>query len=185
MGAVKRYERERLLSEQRGHGDTVRSAFERRALERDMPDNALLGQPLRQRLRNAKPAVESYVVSLGGPMPYMQRLREIEDETLEHELRLERAWRALASESAADERRFAARWRRAVARWSFHAVNALIEKHNRYFPIEARLPMDPRTGDFALVAGRPYRLQPLDGAWVLERFPAVLAVAHGAEERAA
>ena len=42
MGAVKRYERERLLSEQRGHGDTVRSAFERRALERDMPDNALL-----------------------------------------------------------------------------------------------------------------------------------------------
>ena len=184
MGAVKRYERERLLSEQRGHGDTVRSALERRALERDLPDNALLGRPLRQRLRNAKPAVESYVVSLGGPMPYMQRLREIEDETLEHELRLERAWRALAAESD-DERRFAERWRRAASRWSFYAVNALIEKHNRYYPIEARLPMDPRTGDFALVFGRPYHLQPLDEAWVLERFPADLAAARGAEERAA
>jgi hypothetical protein len=185
MSGVKRYERERLLSEQRGHGDTVRSAVERLALEHDLPDNALLGRPLRQRLRNAKPAAESYVVSLGGPMPYMQRLRAIEDETLEHELRLERAWRALADEAAGDERRFAERWRRTASRWSFFAVNALIEKHNRYYPIEARLPMDPRTGDFALVSGRPYHLQPLDEAWVLERFPADLALARGAEERAA
>jgi hypothetical protein len=37
--------------------------------------------------------------------------------------------------------------------------------------------MDPRTGDHVLVNGRDYRLRPLDAAWVLERFPAELALA--------
>jgi hypothetical protein len=40
--------------------------------------------------------------------------------------------------------------------------------------MEARLPMDPRTGDFVKVDGKPYRRRPLDAAWVLERFPPVL-----------
>ena len=35
--------------------------------------------------------------------------------------------------------------------------------------------MDPRTGEYALVNGRDYRLEPLDAAWVLERFPADLS----------
>jgi hypothetical protein len=34
--------------------------------------------------------------------------------------------------------------------------------------------MDPRTGDFVLVNGRPYRLQPLGADWILARFPAAL-----------
>ena len=182
---MKRYERERLLAEQRGTGDTVRSALERRAIERDLPDNGLAGRPLRQRLRNAKPAAESYVVSLGGPLPYMQRLRDIEEETAEHERRLERAWRALADECRGDARRFEERWRRTLARWTFYGVNALVEKHNRYYPVEARLPMDPRTGDYALVAGRPYWLAPLDADWALERFPPDLAAARRDDARAA
>ena len=39
--------------------------------------------------------------------------------------------------------------------------------------VEARLRMDPRRRDYALVNGRDYRLQPLDAAWALSRFPAV------------
>jgi hypothetical protein len=39
--------------------------------------------------------------------------------------------------------------------------------------------MDPRTGDYALVGGRPYRREPLDAAWVLERFPASRAENRG------
>ena len=64
-----------------------------------------------------------------------------------------------------------------AARRNFHAVNDLIEKHNLYYPAEARLPMDPRTGDFVLVGGAPYRLRPLDAGWVLERFPLSSALA--------
>jgi hypothetical protein len=106
----------------------------------------------------------------------MQRLRAIEAEVAEHERALEAAWRELAS-TARDAESFAARWRRRVARWSFAAVNELIEKHNRYYPIEARLPMDVKSGDFALVNGERYDRRPLDEAWALERFPASLAAA--------
>ena len=58
-----------------------------------------------------------------------------------------------------------------MERWDFGNVNELIDRHNRYYPAESRLPMDPRTGDFVLVNGRPYRRTPLDAAWALDRFP--------------
>jgi hypothetical protein len=31
--------------------------------------------------------------------------------------------------------------------------------------------MDPRTRDFVLVGGAPYRRRPLDAEWILDRFP--------------
>ena len=55
--------------------------------------------------------------------------------------------------------------------WNFSEVNDLIDRHNRWYPIEARLAMDPRTRDYVKVGGRPYRREPLDLAWILERFP--------------
>jgi hypothetical protein len=66
---------------------------------------------------------------------------------------------------------FAASWQERAAHWSFDEVNDLIDRHNRWYPVESRLPMDPRTGDYALVNGRDYRLSALDAAWVLDRFP--------------
>jgi hypothetical protein len=117
------------------------------------------------------------VLSLGGPAPYMRRLRQIEQETEEHERRLEQAWRALAGRCVGDGAAFARRWRRLAERHSFDAVNDLIDRHNRYYPAEARLPMDPRSRDFALIGGKPYRRPRLDTSWVLERFPPVLAEA--------
>ena len=51
-------------------------------------------------------------------------------------------------------------------------MNDLIERHNRWYPIESRLPMDPRRRDYVLVNGRDYRLRPLDAAWALALFPA-------------
>ena len=172
---MERRERERILGGQRWQGETIRERRQRTALERDLEFNTLKGKPIRQRLRNATPGADTYVVSLGGPLPYMQRLRMIEDETAEHERRLAGAWRELAETSDGDADAFAHTWRAIAERWTFTAVNALIERHNRYYPAESRLPMDPRTGDFALVHGRRYTLDPLDAAWVLARFPARLA----------
>ena len=50
-------------------------------------------------------------------------------------------------------------------------MNELIDCHNRNFPAESRLPMDPRTRDFVRVNGRPYLREPLDARWILECFP--------------
>ena len=176
-GVVDRRERERILREGGVRDSTVRAQSERSLLEQDLDGSPLKGRRLPQRLRNFRPAVDRYVVSLGGPLPYMRRLRQIELEIEEHERRLAGAWRELAESCAGDPGRFARRWRQIAERWRFDAVNDLIERHNRWYPAEARLPMDPRSGDFVLIAGRPYRRLLLDATWVLERFPPDIAAA--------
>ena len=166
-----RREREAILGEWGVRDDTLRGRREREALARELEDSPLRGRPLRDRWRNWRPEAESYIASLGGPLPYMQRLRAIHDETEEHHARLGFAWRRLADECRHDPSEFARRWRETAARWRFDSVNELIDRHNRWFPAEARLPMDPRTRDYALVGGEPYRRRPLDTAWILEYFP--------------
>jgi hypothetical protein len=164
----------RTLKEIMGQGATrPETPQERRArevIEADLEASPVKGAPLRQRLRNFRPDAESAVRALGGPTVWMRRLRAIEDAVEQHERQLEEAWQALAAELR-DAAEFAETWRRQARHWSFAQVNELIERHNRNFPAEARLPMDPRTRDFIRINGRPYQRQPLDEEWILERFP--------------
>ena len=132
-------------------------------LEQDVRDSPLKGRPLPLRLRNFRPDADSYLASLGGPRPYMARLREIAALTAVHEQALAEAYAAHGDDADA--------WASLVEGWDFGDVNELIDRHNRWYPAESRLPMDPRTGDYALVNGRSYRRSPLDAAWVHERFP--------------
>lgn len=39
-------------------------------------------------------------------------------------------------------------------------MNALVEAHNRYYPIEANLPVDPRTGAYLVKRGTPFEPEP-------------------------
>ena len=170
-----RSERDAILGEWGVREGTARDALQRRRLERELAGSGLEGRAVDRRLRNFRPSPDRYVASLGGPLPYMVRLRQIHDETLAHADRLGEAWLELARECAGNGALFARRWRATAARWNFTAVNELIERHNRYYPAESDLPMDPATGDFVLVGGKPYRKRPLDAEWVLERFRPVLA----------
>jgi hypothetical protein len=150
---------------------------ERAGLEEDLRSIPLHGRPLPLRLRNFRPRADAYLASAGGPRPYMLRLRSIEVEVVRHEDALEAAWHALADECAGDAARFSLRWRSTARTWSFDDVNDLIDRHNRWYPIESRLPMDPRSGTYVLVNGRDYRLAPLGPEWVLRRFPDRLSLA--------
>jgi len=172
---VHRKDREAILGEWGLREPTAREQAEQSMLDQDLEGSPLRGKPLHSRLRNFRPAVDRYVASLGGPLPYMRRLRQIELE--QHARRLDEAWRELAAECGADRAEFARRWCLLAERWSFTAVNELIERHNRWYPAEARLPMDPRSGDFVLVGGRPYEREPLDADWILDRLPAELRLA--------
>ena len=142
---------------------TPPSQAERRRLEAAQDLNPLTGRSLPRRIRRFRVEADRYFASLGGPLPYMQRLKRIDDET-------ERQTRLLA-EAYAEHGSDPAAWRRIAERWNFSEVNDLIERHNRWYPVEARLAMDPRTRDYVQVGGRPYRREPLDQAWILERFP--------------
>ena len=143
---------------------------ERELLEADLDSSPVKGEPLRQRLRNFRPDAESAIRALGGPTVWMRRLRAIEDALDQHERQLEEAWRALATETT-DAAGFARAWHEQARRWSFARVNELIERHNRNFPAEARLPMDPRTRDFVRINGRRYERDTLGEEWILTRFP--------------
>jgi hypothetical protein len=146
------------------------SPVERR-IERSFEDDQGVGKPLSRRARQTRRSVESYLRA--GVLPrYMERLREIERETEEQKARLMRAYRALKEECAGDAELFAQLWRRRAARWRFDKLNALIGEHNEWYPIEASLPMDPRTRDYQRIRGRSYRRDPLDAEWVLREFPA-------------
>lgn len=69
-----------------------------------------------------------------GPPAYIRRRKAIED------LQAQLALRAAAGETFAPE---------------LVKLNQLIDRHNRYYPIEANLPIDPRTGRL-LERGRPW-----------------------------
>jgi hypothetical protein len=92
----------------------------------------------------------------------MQRARLIDDEIERHRARLTEAYELFGDDPT--------RWRRVAERWNFTEVNELIERHNRWYPIEARLPMNPRTKDYVEVGGRPYWREPLDAEWILEQW---------------
>lgn len=171
---MEKAERDRIMRQQIVLPETPKQRREHAALQEDLKSIALTGKPLRLRLRHFRSSAESYLVSAGGPLPYMLRLREIEVQTAAHQAALEDAWRRLAGECPGDSRRFTRRWRSTARNWRFEEVNELIDRHNRWYPVESRLPMDPRTGDYALVNGRDYRLAPLDSGWILERFPPAL-----------
>src|SRR5690348_4958489 len=96
MASVDRKEREQILGEWPVRDGSVRERAEGSVLERELEGSPLKGKPLPARLRNFKPAVDKYVASLGGPLVYMQRLRQIEIESAVHEERLAATWRALA-----------------------------------------------------------------------------------------
>ena len=142
--------------------ETPRDRQERRVLEADLAESPVAGRPVRTRLRNFKPDAESAIRALGGPLVWMRRLRAIEDAYDQHVRQLDDAYRET---DPAD-------WPRVARQWDFSEINHLIERHNRYFPMEARLPMDPRTRDFVRINGRRYERESLDAEWIFRRWPA-------------
>jgi hypothetical protein len=175
---VKPHERESILREDAPRAQTGRERRQLEGLAEDVRSSPLRGRALPLRLRNFRPAADGYLASLGGPLPYMLRLREIDALTDAHRRVLESRWNALAGEER-DPRAFARRWRAEVQATSFDEVNDLIDRHNRWYPAEARLPMDPRRGDYALVNGRDYRRRPLGPDWALQQFPSEIGADAG------
>jgi hypothetical protein len=151
--------------------DDLRTPVEKTLARSFIDPESGYGKPLSRRTRQTKRSVESYLK--GGVLPrYMERLREIETGTRTERRLLERAYRELREEWGHDADEFARRWRERVRTWRFDRVNHLIREHNEWYPIEANLPMDPRTRDYVLLRGRSYRRSELTPRWAFEQFPA-------------
>jgi hypothetical protein len=166
---VERRGREAILKQDVTRAETPRDRREAEALDEDMRGNPLAGAPLRRRLRNFRPDAGAQLAALGGPLAWMRRLRAIEIAIDLHRAQLGEALDELRAVYGGAE--LERRWHEVAERWDFSEVNDLIERHNRHYPAESLLPMNPRTGDFVLVNGRPYTREPLDRDWILARFP--------------
>jgi hypothetical protein len=168
---MEKAERDAILRQGIVLPETPRHRREGEGLEQDLRSSPYRGKPVSLRLTNFRPRADSYLAAARGPLAYMLRLHEIERLTAQHQERLEEAWGALALQCAGDVARFEQEWREIAEGWSFDEVNDLIDRHNRWYPVEAQLAMDPRTGDYVLVNGRDYRRAVLEADWILERFP--------------
>jgi hypothetical protein len=112
--------------------------------------------------RNFTISLEDRVRALGGPPAYIRRKRAIEDiedallGRVREKMEKGAGYEAIARDAQTDGTL------RDLAR-----VNELIEKHNRYYPIEANLPYSFKTGQMLeRVGGKPWvPLLP----WSLER----------------
>jgi hypothetical protein len=118
--------------------------------------------PLQDRVR---------ALAVGGAPAWSRRLKRIHDLTLAATAMLQADWHTLARKARGDRSRFAAAWRQHADSFDFDQINELVDRHNRYFPAEANLPMDVKTLDYVAFAGGDYRRRPLDSAWILTQFP--------------
>ena len=154
--------------------DQARPTAVERIVGQDLDEHSGMGKPLSSRARQTQRSVESYLKAGVRPR-WMERVGEIDAGIARERRRLAHAHHALQRECGHDAGAFAERWRAVAHGWPFGALNALIDQHNEWYPIERDLALDPRTGEYVRVAGRCYRRPVLGPAWVLENFPASAA----------
>ncbi len=114
--------------------------------------------------RNFGLTLSERVRGLGGVPAHLRRKRDIED-------LLDAAMKRLreAAERGAGEREL----EREAARVDLLRLNDLIDRHNRYYPIEARLVIDVRSGASLDEGGAPWKpLEPVTPASLVERWRA-------------
>jgi hypothetical protein len=158
--------------DRRSHDPGALSPVERRVI-RSLDGEDRRGRRISNEELLRERTVEGYL--RGAVMPrWMERLKEIHSGTEAHRRRLADDYVELRQEHAGDPQGFAEAWRDRVARRSFEDVNELIRDHNQWYPVERQLPMDPRTGEYVLIAGRPYWRDELTDDWALRHFPAEL-----------
>lgn len=150
--------------------DDTRSAAEK-VIRRSFIDETGVGKRLSERARTRERSLEAYL--RGEMLPrYIRRLADIERQIREHERALRDVHDRLRDDHAGDPRGFERAWHAVADGWDFGETNALIAEHNEWYPVERDLPMNPRTRDYVLVNGRPYRRHELGAGWILEQFPA-------------
>jgi hypothetical protein len=158
------------VSEDRPRSDRPQLSAVERRVQRSLDGEDRAGQPISQQELHRERSVENYL--RGAVMPrWMERVRDIESGTRQHRRRLAADYEWLREQHAGDPETFAREWRALVEARSFDDVNDLVRDHNEWYPVERQLPMDPRTGEYVLIAGKPYTREELTVEWALREFP--------------
>lgn len=112
------------------------------------------------------------ITGLMGPPAWMLRLKRIEDSQAALTRKLDAAWAEYARRYRDRPEQFAARWRDYVQQLDLAPLNTLIEKHNTYYVIEARIPVAYPSGDYVIPMGVEYPQRAVTSDTLLDRYPA-------------
>lgn len=165
------------------HGQSPGQQLQDQRLQTELQESGRLGSRLEIASTPFKLSTDQVAGAIiTGPRRYMLRQRRIELDVDRLLADSRQAWHSLARHHTGQPEQFDRAWRRWLAAIDLTTLTKLIEAHNRYYPIEANLPMDPRTSDYVAVDGRDYRWPIINPEWLLERFPADLAQALTASE---
>ena len=159
-----------------GGRDFERHATSRRQAEAD----ALLRQSIRASGLEGKPLNlqsmpfsfnrDATIAGMMGPPAWAVRLKKIHDARVALTARLDAEWGASARRCRTNDE-FACCWRSYVDDLDLGPLNSLIEKHNEYYPIEARLPIIWPTGEYRVPTGVDYPQQMVTAEQVLDQYP--------------
>ena len=104
---------------------------------------------------NFKISLDARVRAAAGVPAYMRRKRRIED--LEEAMRqaLVEVYQQALEDNGGDEAAAKGAMQQRAREMDLALLNDLIDRHNRYYPIEANLPTDVKTGKL-MVSGKPW-----------------------------
>ena len=147
----------------------------------DIPDH-IKGKPLRIPQFNFTISLENKVRSMFGPPHYATRARRIETITdkLMKDLTFEYA--SMIDRYGDAPEVFSQKWKELISSLELDELNNLIDKHNTYYPIEAKLQIDPDSGA-PLVGSVPWEpIEKISMEGLLKRFPPVTNAASKHDE---
>jgi len=134
-------------------------------------DNPYKGKPIYIHSPSFKIGLDEYIKAMDGAPAWVMRLKRIEDWMDQTSAKAHEEWVETALENVDNAGNFRREWMRYVENFDFSRVNKWICDHNEYFPIEANLPYDIRTGKI-LYGGRPFKKKQFLGPdWLLNQFP--------------
>jgi hypothetical protein len=115
--------------------------------------------------------VTDYLRAAAGPPAWSQRLSRIQQLTDELFESLRVALAEHRSRFASRPQQLRTAWDQHLASIDLEPINELIEKHNLYYPTEARLRMQWPSGRYVLPSGMEYPMAKLSAASLLKQFP--------------
>lgn len=146
--------------------------------------SGLEGKPLQLGAKAFQPLGPELLAGMMGAPAWSLRLKRIEDGRAALTAEVEAAWGALAARHRRKPEGFAGAWRTYLAKVDLAPLNALIAKHNDYYPIEARLPIVYPSGDYRIPPGVDWPQQPIVAAALLDAYPADRDMAEYFQRRA-
>ena len=129
------------------------------------------GKPIKIRQKNFTVPLSRQVQSYLGAPEYALRARKIEDAIDRLMKELTMSFHDMRDQYSDKPDLFSHKWQQLINGLDLNELNDLIEKHNRYYPVEANLRADPHSGKYLLGGSIWQEKEKITKEKLLKRFP--------------